>query len=53
VDTTIALLGAVMLSALVVPFTAFAWLRRHPEEEIAVPAPPDEPSTVDVDEADL
>jgi Kef-type K+ transport system membrane component KefB len=47
-----ALVGAAMLSVLVLPFTAFALLRRHPEEEIAVPAPPDEPSTVYEDEAD-
>ncbi len=49
-----ALVGAAMLSVLIFPFLAFMWRRRHPDtREDTTAAPPDEPTEIYEDEADI
>ena len=49
-----ALVGAAMLSVLIFPFFAFVWRRHHPDtREDTTAAPPDEPTEIYEDEADI
>ena len=49
-----ALVGAAMLSVLIFPFLAFMWRRHHPDTpEGTTAAPPDEPTEIYEDEADI
>ena len=52
-ENAAALVGAAMLSVLVFPFVAFALRRRHPDPDEPVAKPPDEPTTIYEDEADI
>ena len=43
-----------MLSVLIFPFVAFLWRRHHPDEDgPTLAAPPDEPTDIYEDEADI
>jgi Kef-type K+ transport system membrane component KefB len=53
-ENAAALVGAAVLSVLIFPFLAFLWQRHHPDTpEDTTVAPPDEPTEIYEDEADI